>query len=162
MTDLITVCVKFFFVSNLLQYHYFDLLWCKLLLYCFTQIKGCCWLVHHGMKCAAVLMSNSSSKGLLTETRLPVGGPDRWLGSSIDAGADKREWYESISMIWLILPIHQLWIAQKWYRKQPLIDVFFFLLLLFLLFIMPCMYFGCRKQFWHVTWMAGVQFILTI
>lgn len=92
----------------------------------FHTIKGCCWLVHHGMKCAGVLMSNSSSKGLLTETRLPVGWPDRWLGSGIDAGPNKREWYESVSMIWLILPIHQLWLAQKWYRKQPLIDVCYY------------------------------------
>lgn len=66
------------------------------------------------------------SKGLLTETRLPVGWPDRWLGCSIDAGTNKGEWYESVSMIWSILPIHQLWIAQKWYRKRSLIDFFFF------------------------------------
>lgn len=92
----------------------------------FHTIKGCCWLVHNGMKCAGVLMSNSSSKGLLIETRLPVGWPDRWLGSGLDAGPNKREWYKSVSMIWLILPIHQLGVAQKWYRKQPLIDVYYY------------------------------------
>lgn len=62
-------------------------------------------------------------KGLLSGNRMPVWWPDRWQEVGTNNG---------------ILPTHQLWIAQKYYRKQPLIDCYSFLL---------SMCFRCRRSY---------------
>lgn len=91
---------QIFFVSYLLQYIYqgghFNLLWCKLLLYCFTQSRAVVdWSTMEWIP-FSFLCQCYSSKGLLTKTRLPVGWPDRWLEKSLEAGANKGKWNESV------------------------------------------------------------------
>lgn len=124
---------QIFFVSCLLQYRsyvraYFNLLWCKLLLYCSTQSRAVVdcsttdWNPFIGFNvCVIYAKAEWLKPGCLSDDQM-CDWEVVWKQGQIRDRVTKVFLY----LIWWILPIHQAWIAQKLRRKRPVVDFILF------------------------------------
>ncbi len=160
MTDLIIVSVKFYLCPTCYKIVVIK----ELILICYGA--SCCLTVPHdkgllltgpplnGIHLLVFQCLCYLCKGLLTEAILPF----RWPESKVKVVWKQARIRESVMkvflyLIWWILPIHQLWVAQKLCRKQPIVDFIYS-------FLQSMLYIAALDAESNFKMLLGMQFTL--